>query len=392
MALRWLPVVYDERDEFMTEAQVKSLPLFTIRDILLAAVALSASFFLFFPAPLGIPRHVFAITWSSIFLEALCFMLIGSVVSGVVEEFVPRGLIERLIRGNRIAVAAGAAAMGFIFPVCECAIVPVVRRLLKKGVPLSAGIAFMLAAPIVNPVVIWSTAVAYQGQWMVAVMRVLFGYSIACIAAVFLGGLFPSDRALLSGIAETTGNCGCGHDHDRDDEPEGSHSLDSSHCSCGEHDCISKRRAHAAHKTCGGWGSRIIASLRHARDDFFDVAPYLVIGTLVAATIRSSIPASAVELLADRPFVSIGGMMALAFVLNLCSEADAFIAASFMGIIPLAGQMAFMVLGPMLDIKLLMMYRSAFRGRFIVALSTVIVVVVFVYMLLFRYLIGMAVL
>jgi hypothetical protein len=369
MALLCSPELYDERDEFMSEARVESLPLFTIRDLLLAAVALSVSLFLLLPAPLGIARHVFAITWSSIFLEALCFMLIGSVVSGVVEEFVPRSLIERLVLGNRIAVVTGTAALGFIFPVCECAIVPVVRRLLKKGVPLSAGIAFMLAAPIVNPVVIWSTAVAYQGQWLVVIMRVLFGYGIACMAAVFVGNLFPAEQALLSGIAESTGNCGCGHDHTR--EPECSHT-------------------HCATPFVGngpkGWVGRVISSLRHARDDFFDVAPYLVIGTLIAAIIRSSIPATAIELLADRPFLSIGGMMAFAFVLNLCSEADAFIAASFSGIIPLAGQMAFMVLGPMLDIKLLLMYRSVFRRRFIFVLATVIVIVVFAYMLLFGYL------
>jgi hypothetical protein len=299
----------------------------------------------------------------------MCFMLIGSVVSGVVEEFVPRGLIERLVLGNRFAVVTGAAALGFIFPVCECAIVPVVRRLLKKGVPLSAGIAFMLAAPIVNPVTIWSTAVAYQGQWPVVIMRVLFGYGIACTAAIFIGTVFSADKAMLAGIPESAGICGCGHNH-------------AGECSHGH------EAHHSPHEKESAWWRRAISSLRHARDDFFDVAPYLVIGTLAAAIIRSSIPVSAVEQLADRPFLSIGGMMAFAFVLNLCSEADAFIAASFRGIIPLVGQMAFMVLGPMHDIKLLLMYRSVFRVKFIVALASVVVMLVLVCMLFLGYLNG----
>jgi hypothetical protein len=216
-------------------------------------------------------------------------------------------------------------------------------------------------------------------------MRVLFGYGIACMAAMLVGTIFPANRALLPGTAQSAGTCGCGHDHDHDDSPEGPLSHHSSHCSCGEHGCAAH---HSALRKKSRLHNRAIASLRHARDDFFDVAPYLVVGTLVAAIIRSSIPASAIELLADRPFLSIGGMMAFAFALNLCSEADAFIAASFMGIIPLAGQMAFMVLGPMLDIKLLLMYRSVFRVRFIAVLATMIVVLVFVYMLFFRYIYG----
>ncbi len=367
----------------MDEVQVKSPPLFTIRDLLLVGVALSVSLFLFFPAPLGIVRHVFAITWSSIFLEALCFMLIGSVVSGVVEEFVPRGLIERLVRGNRFAVVTGAAGLGFIFPVCECAIVPVVRRLLKKGVPLSAGIAFMLAAPIVNPVVIWSTAVAYQGQWLVVITRVLFGYGIACMAAIFAGTLFSSGTALLAEVPESAENCGCGRSHDHDACTAASHGHQVSHGANGEHACCAHHKEHGLFK-------RIASSLLHARDDFFDVAPYLVIGTLIAALIRSSLPVSIIQQLTDRPLLSIGGMMAFAFSLNLCSEADAFIAASFTGIVSLAGQMAFMVLGPMLDIKLMMMYRSIFRKRFIGVFAGVVIMLVLMYMLLFQYMIERA--
>lgn len=371
----------------MSDLKTRTLPFFTISDALLVAVGVSLLFFLFFPDPLGIPRHVFALTWSSIFLEALSFMLIGSIVSGVVEAFVPSGIIERLVLGNRFAVVAGSASMGMFFPVCECAIVPVARRLLKKGVPLSAGIAFMLAVPIVNPVVIWSTAVAYQGEWSVVLTRVLIGFGIACTAAMIMGRAFSDKNALLPSVFPAKKQKACSHNHDHKHEHNHSHHHDHKHdhgpgCSHTHHVTHSE-----PHKT-GMFGSRVISSLQHARDDFFDVAPFLVIGTLIAAIIRSSIPTSVIEHLAQSPVLETGSMMFLAFALNLCSEADAFIAASFTGIITLTGQMAFMVLGPMLDIKLLLMYRSVFRGKFIVALACVVVVLVFAVMMFMQYLNG----
>ena len=410
----------------MSDLKTKNLPLFTVGDALLVAVGILLVFFLFYPSPLGIPRHVFALTWSSIFLEALSFMLIGSIVSGVVEAFVPSGIIERLVLGNRFAVVAGSASMGMFFPVCECAIVPVARRLLKKGVPLSAGIAFMLAVPIVNPVVIWSTAVAYQGDWSVVLTRVLLGFGIATTAAMIMGRAFSDQNALLPGVLPAKKEKACSHNHDHKHE----HAHDHNHDHVHEHQHEDKHEhvhehshdhhhhhdhgqdhhhhdhhhdhghehgpgcSHTHHPThskpskTGMFGARVISSLQHARDDFFDVAPYLVVGTLIAAIIRSSIPTSVIEQLAQSPVLETGSMMFLAFALNLCSEADAFIAASFTGIITLTGQMAFMVLGPMLDIKLLLMYRTVFSSKFIVALASVVVVLVFTVMMVMQYING----
>ncbi len=375
----------------MSHTKSKALPFFTISDALLVAVGLLLLFFLFYPAPLGIPRHVFALTWSSIFLEALSFMLIGSIVSGVVEAFVPSGIIERLVLGNRYAVVAGSASMGLLFPVCECAIVPVARRLLKKGVPLSAGIAFMLAVPIVNPVVIWSTAVAYQGDWSVVLTRVFLGFGIATTAAIIMGRAFTEKQALLPGVFPAKTEKTCSHTHDQKHEHVYDHGHDHSHEHHHEHEhgpvCSHTHQATQSEpKKSGMFLSRVISSLQHARDDFFDVAPFLVIGTLIAAIIRSTLPASVIEHLAENPVFETGSMMFLAFALNLCSEADAFIAASFMGIITLTGQMAFMVLGPMLDIKLLLMYRSVFNIKFIVSLASVVVLLVFAVMMLMQYL------
>lgn len=321
--------------------------------------------FLTYEAPLGIPQSVFALTFVSITLEAFCFMLIGALVSGLVEVFIPRGVIERCILGNRFATVTGAAAMGFIFPVGQCAMVPVVRRLLRKGLPLPAGIAFMLATPIVNPIVIWSTLVAYQGNWFMPLFRTLLGYGIACMAGICAGALFTNRTALVDDpsrkdnplTCEPHGTCGCSHNHHHESEP---------------------------------FVSKAGRAVRHARDDFFDVGRYLIVGTFIAALVRSSISMNVVEQMPRSSLIMIPAMMLLAFIVNLCSEADAFVAASFRWVVPLGAQLAFLVLGPMLDIRLLLMYRSLFRGKFIVFLSVLITILVAVYLIALSLALGKA--
>jgi len=291
-------------------------------------------------------------------------MLIGSVVSGVIEVFIPTRVIDKIIQKNSFAAFSGAG-LGFFIPVCECAIVPVVRRLLLKGVPVPGAIAFMLAAPTLNPIVIWSTSVAYSGDWFIVFSRVFFGFFIASFCAFFIGLFLKNNEALqtthsLDDHGEHGQGCGCGHTHEHHGHTVGTDS---------------QRVA---------FSKRLLSSIAHARDDFLLVGPFLVLGTFIAALIRSSIPLSAIESLADNAFMTIGSMMGFAFALNLCSEADAFIAATFAGIISLSGQMAFMVLGPMLDIKLLFMYKSVFTKKFIVLTTASVIVSVFVAMYFYQ--------
>jgi uncharacterized membrane protein YraQ (UPF0718 family) len=259
--------------------------------------------------------------------------------------------MEKLLKHNKFTIIPGAAALGFLFPVCECAVIPVVRRLIKKGLPFSAGIGFLLAGPIANPVVIWSTFVAYRGDWYVALIRVVFGFCIACLAGIISELTFKSKNALSIDINHVDSTGG----------------YSQSHCShhSGEYSFL----------------SRIERVIIHARDDFLSVAVYLIIGTFIAAFIRSAIPLAVFQKYTQYPVVSIGSMMGLAFVLNLCSEADAFVAVSFIGIVPVVGQLAFMILGPMLDIKLVLMYRTVLKPRFIIFLSSLIVSLVFLFMM-----------
>ena len=297
-----------------------------------------------------------AITFTGIILEALPFMLIGALVGGFIEGFVSEKRIASILPNGKYRTVFLAAAMGMIFPVCECAIVPVVRKLVHKGVPLSAAVAFLLGGPIVNPIVMVSTAVAYRMDWRVGIVRLVAGYIIAVAIGFVMGELFTKTPAFLRDGPE--------HVHDGCE-------------SCG----------HAHTHTEGGW-SRVTGALAHAAGDFFHIAHYLVIGAFVAASIQTSVDRSAFLFFSGSPYLSIVTMMALAVALNLCSEADAFVAASFQFTVPFSGQMAFMVLGPMLDLKLLFMYVALFRKRAIVALSSMTATAVFCAMIVLQIFIG----
>ncbi len=289
-----------------------------------------------------------ASTFVSIVLEALPFVLLGTLIGGLVEVFVPRERMAALLPRRKWVTVLVAAGLGMIFPVCECAIVPVVRRLLRKGVPLGAAIAYLLGGPIVNPLVAGSTAVAYAGNWRVVIIRLACGYLIAVVVGLLMNLAFSKRSAL---IPEALG--------------EDEH---------GDACC------HALEPPASLRGKMALA-VRHAADDFYDIGRFLVIGAFIAGLLQTMIARRAFASVMGAPAVSILLMMVMAVVLNLCSEADAFIAASFRGSpVPLVAQMAFMVLGPMLDIKLLLMYLRVFRTRAIVVLASLTTLTVFLAM------------
>lgn len=278
--------------------------------------------------------ELMAIVFVGIILEAFPFMLVGSLVGGVIEIFVPRDIVTAILppRGRRTVFIA--AALGVIFPVCECAVVPVVRRLLRKGVPFSAAIAYLLGGPIVNPIVAASTAVAYKFDWAVVGARMACGYAVAVVVGLLVGALMRNRSPLLD---DENASSSYGHDH--------------------------------SHGHGGSIPSRMGSAIRHAADDFVDIGRFLVIGAFIAALIQTLVSRDDMVAVTSNATLSALLMMALAVLLNLCSEADAFVAASFRTAAPLVAQLAFMVLGPMLDIKLLMMYLSVFRKRAIVAIA-----------------------
>lgn len=344
---------------YVAEEQQSSL----LRHGAILAFGLEISF-LFFAVSLllfsGFPAwqstlNSLAINFIALVIEALPFMLLGTLAGGLIEVFVPQTLLERLLADRYRTAPFWGAGLGLLLPVCECAIVPVIRRLLRKGVPFPAAIAFLLGGPIVNLVVASSTAVAYRYDWLFVGSRVACGYLVAVTVALIMGEIFQGRAALRSAATANTppASCGCcGHDHAAPPEK------------------IS---------------AKLAAALQHATDDLFEVGRYLIIGAFIAAFMRATISIAVFQQLMNSPGLAIFLMMCLAVLLNLCSEADAFIAASFQGVLPGSGQLAFMVLGPMLDVKLVLMYLTVFRKRAIITLSFLTFALVFLLMLVMEY-------
>jgi len=301
----------------------------------------AAAGFLILPADVASRLGDLPLNFVSIVLEAIPFMMVGALVGGAIEVFVSREWLGARLEGRGRIAVFGAAALGFVFPVCECAVVPVVRRLLRKGVPFPAAVAYLLAAPIVNPIVAGSTAVAYKYDWRFVAVRTGGGYAIAVSVALLVGWLFPGDKALRPGDGPDEG---CAHCHDADPSTL--------------------------------WG-RLVSAVGHASDDFFAVAGFLVIGAFIAALARTVLVVSDVQAWVGTPWLAILLMMGLAVALNLCSEADAFIAASFRGVLPPTAQMAFLLLGPILDVKLVLMQLTIFRRRAVLVLVISMAVAVF---------------
>jgi uncharacterized protein len=282
--------------------------------LLLAAVALRLL------AGAGIaPVQTFLLVVTSLLIEAFPFILLGAVVSAVIEVFVPARWFARMAVLPRAVQMPAAGLGGFAFPVCECGSVPVARRLVARGLTPGAAITFMLAAPVLNPVVLVSTGVAYAGRGLAWPM-VLGRAGLALVAALAAGWVLS--RRSREEILRS---------------PEGEEDQDRPH----------EDRARAFFTHLGG--------------DFLYLGRFLVIGAAAAGLLQTFVPQSLIGAVADTPVLSILAMMGLAAVLSLCSESDAFVAASFVQFGPSA-QLAFLVFGPMVDAKLVALYAGTF-GR-----------------------------
>jgi uncharacterized membrane protein YraQ (UPF0718 family) len=283
----------------------------------------------------------FQYAFLSILLEGMPFLLGGAILSGLLEEFLPQSLMTRLLPKNpRVAIVA-SGFLGLIFPVCECGIVPVVRRLMRKGLPVSCGVTYMLSAPIVNPLVIISTLTAFRGQAAIEMtsLRFALGLTVAIMAGFVVTYFSPKDilrDEVLQGVGDQE------HQH-------------------------------------GDPSKSLLDRLQNASEvairDFLDVAVYFVIGAATASLFGTVVNKSLILPLASSPVLSIVSLMGLASVLSVCSTTDAFIAAT-LTTFPMAAKLAFLVFGPMLDFKLLFLYGAAFSKRFILSLAVGLFVVI----------------
>lgn len=281
----------------------------------------------------------FSMTVLSLMIEALPFLLIGTVVSAAIEVFVTEDMIRRLIPRNRFAATLCASLLGVVLPVCDCATVPVVKRLLSKGVPLHAAISFMLAAPILNPLVLVSTLFAFYQRPLMVLYRAGFGV----LVAVAVGLVFSV--------------------------------LDARYWTAPPAPGPVEEHAAAAR---GGAGRPVGRLLSHAMSDFAGIAMYFVAGVLISASLQAVIPAQSLSSLGHDRFLSVLVMLLAAFFLSVCSQADAFIAQSFFGQFTTGAIVAFLVMGPMIDLKNTLMLSTFFKRRFLLLLIALVAEIVFV--------------
>jgi uncharacterized membrane protein YraQ (UPF0718 family) len=271
----------------------------------------------------------FSYAFLSILLEGLPFLLLGPILSGLIDQFLPARLMTRLLPRNPVAGAIVSASLGIIFPMCECGVVPVIRRLMTKGLPVSNAITYMLAAPIVNPIVALSTYAAFKGQdpLGMTIFRLGAGFLVAVIVGIVVHRISINHVLRTEVIADIA-------------QPGG---------------------------LTASPGGKLWGALNVCVTDFLAMSVYFVIGAMAAATFNTAVNQDFILPLAMNDTLATVSLMGLAAVLSVCSTTDAFIAAT-LGLFPIAAKLAFLVFGPMVDLKLVFIYAAVFRKRFILGL------------------------
>jgi uncharacterized membrane protein YraQ (UPF0718 family) len=285
--------------------------------LLVTALIVAAVFFR--PALTGLLAHPAAANWATIFVaitvQATPFLVLGVAVSAAIAAFVPPGAIARLLPRRPVLAVPAAAAAGAALPGCECGSVPVAARLVSIGVTPAAAFAFLLSAPAINPVVLVSTAVAFPGKPMMVLGRLAGGL----IASIVMGLLWIA---------------------------------------LGRDDLLHQRRPPA-----DADGPRRTVFLATAQHDFLQAGGFLVIGAAAAATLQTVVPRDFVNSIARPGPISVVVLGVLAVLVSLCSEADAFVAAGLKQF-SLTARLAFLVVGPMVDVKLFALQAGTFGPRF----------------------------
>jgi uncharacterized protein len=259
--------------------------------------------------------------WSTVFVaiavQAMPFLVLGVVISAAVAALVPAGFLPRALPRRPVVAVPVAAAAGAVLPGCECGSVPIAGRLIARGAPPAAALTFLLSAPAINPVVLTATAVAFPGRPAVVVARLL-----ASLLAATVVGLIWS-RSGRDELLERV-----------------------------------RRRPVAE-------GPPLRVLLATAQHDLLQAGGFLIVGAAAAATLQTVVPRSLLDAVASSGPLALLAMAGLAVVMAICSEADAFVAASLTQF-SLGARLAFMVVGPMVDVKLVALQAGTFGRRFAV--------------------------
>ncbi|MFF9161743.1 permease [Streptomyces longwoodensis] len=261
-------------------------------------------------------------------VQALPFLLLGTALSGAINAFVPASVFQRVLPRRRALAVPVAGVAGVVLPGCECASVPVAKSLIGRGVTPAAAFAFLLSAPAVNPIVLTATAVAFPGRPEMVLARLVASLAAACA----MGWLWLW---------------------------------------LGREEWLRPSVRHTGHRPGHSRWAEFRAGFQH---DLLHAGGFLVVGAMAAATFNVAVPRSVLDTFAGSAWLSVLFLAALAVLLAVCSEADAFVAASLSGFSPVA-RLTFMVVGPMVDLKLIALQTGTFGRAFAVRFSTATAVV-----------------
>ncbi|SEI94247.1 hypothetical protein SAMN05660742_10213 [Propionispira arboris] len=285
----------------------------------------------------------FKMIFFSILIDALPFILISVIVSSFLYNFISETLIQKMLPANKIYSILLACFLGAIFPICDCGMVPIVKKLIQKGVPAYSAIAFMLAAPIMNPLTIFSTFYAFN-SWEIALVRVTTALFVAYNAAWIISKSFK--QTVLKNALTIS-------QHD-------------SSCCCHMHTVLPTTLI-----------GKVLVFVYDASNEFFEMGRFLVLGSFLSTIAQLCIPHATLLNIGHNPFFSVIVMILFAFLISVCSSADAFIAASFISSFSTEALIAFTVFGPMIDIKNTLMLLHTFRTKFVVFLITIVFILTF---------------
>ena len=273
--------------------------------------------------------------FQGLLIEALPFLMLGVTIAGLARWLVPQSAwVRRLPRHPLLAPIVGAL-LGFALPACECGNVPVARRLLASGAPLGTGFGFLFAAPVLNPIVLASTWAAFPDQTWLLWARPAGAFVIALALSALLG-LIPESRLLQAALLEER----------RLSQPLSSIGL------------LERRTglvgAGPAKPAMPAQSTALLPRelLFHSTREFLSLLTLLVLGSALAAVVQTWLPRSWLLALGSAPTLSVLALMLLALVVSVCSSVDAFLALGFAAQVTPGALLAFLLLGPVVDLKL----------------------------------------
>ena len=322
-----------------------------------------------------------SVLFISIILEALPFLLLGSLISAIIQEYISDDFFKKVIPKNPILGSIVGVILGFFIPACDCAVIPIALRLKKKNVPLNVCISFMLSSPIINPVAILSVVYAFKSTMPeITIWRLVGGVIVSIVVGVIMSIMYKRDEDIFYGNAVIDDGCvHCGHNH--------RHEMHNSECHCddghgehshnGNHECHCHGEDEGKHKK--KFTRRMLNVIDHTKGDFLDVIKYMIFGSLITATLQILMAKFNITLGANNSILQMIVMMAFAYIVSLCSTADSFIAKTFIYEMSKSSILAYLIFGPMIDIKntlyLAEKCKKSFVTKFIIVLSLVTFVV-----------------